>query len=113
MLTVGDLGCVDCPVLLDFSGSCNNACCNHDGQEVVAIDISGKVKESDENNTKVTHKAASTTIGAGMALLHHAVMTAAAAKYIEGGCCRALKFKLSMFKWGNCQFLNFSHRCWP
>ncbi len=104
---VGDLSCFGCPVLLDFSNSGNGACHNHDGEEVIAIDISGKVKESDENAREVTHKATSTTSGAGIALLHPVAMTAAAAEYVEGGCCCALRFKLSMLKWGNCRFLIF------
>jgi hypothetical protein len=107
MLTVGDLGCFGCPVLLDFSNSGNGTCRNHDGEEVVAIDISGKVEESDKNNRKVTHKAASATRDAGVVLLHSAAMTAPAAEYVGGGCCCAFLFKLNMFKWGNCWFLIF------
>ncbi len=53
MLAVGDLGCFGCPMLLDFSSSGNGACCNHDGEEIVAIDISVNVEESDENDRKV------------------------------------------------------------
>ena len=60
MLTAGDLGCFGCPVLLDFSNSGNSTCCNHDGEEVVAIDISGKVDSltaisSDENKKLPAH----------------------------------------------------------
>ncbi len=68
MLVAGDLSCFCCPVLLDFSDSGNGACCNHDGEEVVAIDIGGKVKESDDNDCKVSPKATSTAGGAGVTL---------------------------------------------
>jgi hypothetical protein len=107
MLAAGDLSCFGCPVLLYFSNSGNGACHNHDGEEVVAIDIGGEVKESDDNNHEVGHKATSPIGSAGMMLLHYAAMTAAVAEYIEGGCFCALRFKLSMFKLGNCQFLNY------
>jgi hypothetical protein len=85
MLAAGDLSCFGCAVLLDFSDSGNNACHSHDGEEVVAIDIGGKVKESDDNDRGVSHKATSTTGGAGVRSLHCAAMTAAAAEYVEGG----------------------------
>jgi hypothetical protein len=113
MLMAGDLGCFGCPVLLDFSNSGNGTCCNHDGEEVVAIDIGGKDNECDENNRKVAHKATSTAGGAGVASLHRTAVTAAAGEYVEGGCCCALRLKLSMFKWGNGWFLNFSYGRWP
>jgi hypothetical protein len=104
MLTAGDLGCFGCPVLLDFSNSGNGVCCSHDGEVIIAIDIGGKDKEGDENDHKVTHEATSTAGGAGVALLHRAAMITTAAEYIEGGCCCALQFELTVFKWGSCQF---------
>jgi hypothetical protein len=82
MLAAGDLSFVGCPVLLDFSNSGNDTCHNHDGEEVVAIDIGGKVKESDDNDRGVSHEATSTTGGAGVRSLHRAAMTAAAAEYV-------------------------------
>jgi hypothetical protein len=89
MLTVGDLGSFGCTMLLDFGNSGNGACHNHDGEEVIAIDGSGKIEESDEDDHKVTHKAMSAASGAGVALLHCAAMTATAAEYVRGGCCCA------------------------
>ncbi len=107
MLAAGDLSCFGCPVLLDISNSGNGACPNHDGEETIAIDIGGEVKESDYNNRKVSYKATSTTSGAGVRALHCAAMAATAEEYVEGGCCCAFQFKLSMFKWDNCRFLNY------
>jgi hypothetical protein len=83
MLTVGDLGCFGCSVLLDFGNSGNGTCRNHDGEEVFAIDISGEIEESDEDDRKVTHKTMSAASDDGMVLLHHAAMTAAVAEFVE------------------------------
>ncbi len=38
-MTIDDLGCFGCPMLLDFGSGVNAVCRNHDGEEVVAIDI--------------------------------------------------------------------------
>jgi hypothetical protein len=89
MLMVGDLGCFGCPMLLDFGGGVNGASRNHDGEEVIAIDISGEIEENDENDRLVTPEATSATSGDGMALLHCAMIAAAVAEYVKGGCCCA------------------------
>jgi hypothetical protein len=77
MLTVGDLGCFGCHVLLDFNGGINGPCCIHDGEEVVAIDISGKIEEDDKDDSKVTHKAMSAAGGYGVVSF----------SLCNGGCC--------------------------
>jgi hypothetical protein len=60
-------------------------CRNHDGEEVVAIDISGKIEENDEDDHLVTHEATSAASGDGMALLHCAMIAATVAEYVRGG----------------------------
>jgi hypothetical protein len=76
-------------MLLDFDSNVNSGCCNHDREEVVAIDMSGKIEESDEDDCKVTLEATSAAGGDGVALLHHATMAATAVEYVGGGCCCA------------------------
>ena len=72
-------------MLLDFSNSGDGPCCNHDGEEVIAIEISGEIEENDEDDRLVTPEATSATSGDGMALLHCAMIAAAVAEYVRGG----------------------------
>ncbi len=110
MLTVGHLGCFGCPVLLDFGGSVNCTCCNHDGEEVVAIDISGKIEETDEDNCLVTHKATSTAGSDGVAPLHCAKIAAAVAEYMGGGCYCAFRFKFECVQMEQLSVFDLSFR---
>ncbi len=56
ILAAGDLSFFGCPMTFDFINSGKGTCLNHDGEEVVANDIGGKVKESGNNDRGVFHE---------------------------------------------------------